>query len=173
MPIFPISEVELDLPRNLALLDTNVLIALFDKGDANYEDARYFLEAHTELVLGIAPPVIVEACGIFIGKMKRSDLAAEMLQWVITPGTGLRLLPAPHQLSEPAILQYLSADAGWMRDWRVDYVDAFLMQMAHQITKVCSLHPELVIVTKDSDFLRCRGKGYGYRIHNIVSDETL
>lgn len=173
MPFFSIEGIELDLPRNLALLDTNVIIAIFDPNDENYEDAQYFLSAYPELILGVAPPVIAEACGLLIGKMKRGDLAAEMMQWLITPGTGLRLLPAPHNLTNDEIMQYLGADANWMRENRVDYVDAFLMQMAHTITEKCSFNPDLTIVTKDSDFLRCRGKGYGYRIHNIVSDETI
>ncbi len=61
-----------------------------------------------------------------------------------------------------------------MTQHQLDYVDAYLMQMANQITSSCAFRPDLVIVTIDlKDFLRCFGKGYSYRVHNISTGETI
>ncbi|OWK27883.1 hypothetical protein SPDO_29660 [Sphingomonas dokdonensis] len=61
-----------------------------------------------------------------------------------------------------------------MSKHKIDYVDAYLMQMADQITAHCTFRPDLVIVTNDlTDFLKCFGAGYSFRIHNITTGETI
>ena len=174
MVAFTIDGAELDLPRNLALLDTNILIAFANPNDASHFDAKLFLEAQDEFVLAVAPPVIVEACSFLIGKLKLPQRAEWLLQWLLTPGTGVRLLPAPHGADEASLQTYLGADTAWMSRYKLDYVDSFLMQMAHRITTSCEIRPDLVIVTKDlSDFLGCFRRGYSYRVHDISSGETF
>lgn len=173
MPIFAVNGADLDLPRNLALLDTNILIARADKTDQYHLEATLFLDEQEEFVLAVAPPVIGEACSYLIGKLKRRDRAEWLIQWLLTPGTGIRILPAPHGASESEVQSYLSADYAWMSQYKLDYVDSFLMQMADRITSASNYSPDLVIVTKDiTDFLRCFQKGYAYRVHDISTSET-
>lgn len=172
--MFVIEGAEIDLPRNLALIDTNVLVARADPNDKDHDSALLFIEEQEDFQLAVAPPVIAEACGLLIGSRKRRDLAEWLLNWLVSPGSGVRLLPAPHGLHEVALQRYLGSDIDWMRQHRLDYVDAYLMQMAHQITSSCDFRPDLVIVTNDlKDFLRCIGQGYSYRIHDIAAGETI
>ncbi|WP_370168467.1 PIN domain-containing protein [Sinorhizobium fredii] len=173
MPSFAIEGAELDLPRNLAILDSNILIALALQDDQRHDEVHIFIDCQTEFILGVPPPVIAEACGFLIGKAKRPDRAEWLLRWLLTPGTGVLLLPAPHDVKEQAIQAYLNSDAGWMSLHKLDYVDAYLMQMASVITERCEYKPDLVIVTGDMrDYLRCLRKGYAYRIHDVSSGET-
>jgi predicted nucleic acid-binding protein len=174
MVMFVVEGAEIDLPRNLALIDTNILVALADPNDHHHDYAQLFVEAQEDFQLAVAPPVIAEACSFLIGSRKRRDRAEWLLNWLLTPGNRIRLLPAPHGSPEAAIQRYLGADVAYMSKHKLDYVDAYLMQMAHQITSSCAFRPDLVIVTNDlSDFLKCFGRGYSYRVHNISNGETI
>lgn len=174
MVMFVVEGAEIDLPRNLALIDTNILVAMADPDDQDHDYALLFIEEQEDFQLAVAPPVIAEACSLLIGSRGRRDLADWLLQWLLSPGSGIRLLPAPHGSPEEAVQRYLGSDIAWMRQYRLDYVDAYLMQMAHYITSRCEFRPDLVIVTNDlKDFLRCFGGGYSYRIHNISTGETI
>ena len=174
MVMFVVEGAEIDLPRNLALIDTNILIAMADPNDEDHDYALLFFEEQQDFELAVAPPVIAEACSLLIGSRKRRDRAEWLLNWLLNPGSGVRLLPAPHGSPEVAVQRYLGSDVSWMRQHKLDYVDAYLMQMAHQITSSCEFRPDLVIVTNDlRDFLRCFGGGYNYRIHDISTGETI
>lgn len=174
MVMFVVEGAEVDLPRNLALIDTNILVALADPSDEHHFAAQLFLDEQADFQLAVAPPVIAEACGFLIGSRKRRDRAEWLLNWLLSPGSGVRLLPAPHGSPEIAVQRYLGADLAWMTQHKLDYVDAYLMQMAHQITANCAFRPDLVIVTIDlKDFLRCFGRGYSYRVHDIASGNTI
>jgi predicted nucleic acid-binding protein len=174
MVMFVVEGAEIDLPRNLALIDTNILVALADPEDDDHDYAQLFVTEQQEFNLAVAPPVIGEACSLLIGSRKRHDRAEWLLRWLLDPGSGIRLLPAPHGSPELAVQRYLGADVAWMAQYKLDYVDAYLMQMASQITSSCTFRPDLVIVTNDlKDFLRCFGGTYSYRIHNISTGETI
>lgn len=174
MVMFVVEGAEIDLPRNLALIDTNILVALADPTDEHHDYAQLFVDEQQDFQLAVAPPVIAEACSFLIGSRKKRDRAEWLLNWLLSPGSGIRLLPAPHGSPEAAIQRYLGADAACMTKHKLDYVDAYLMQMAHQITSNCAFRPDLVIVTNDlSDFLRCFGGGYSYRVHDISTGDTI
>lgn len=165
---------EFELPRNLALLDTNVLVARAHEDDAHHLNALYFLDSQEDFVLGVAPPVIAEACSLLIGKLKRPDRAEWLLRWLLTPGTGIRLLPAPHAVAEVEAEAFLLSNVDWMAKRNLDYVDSFLMQMAHRLTVTCAFKPDLVIVTADlRDFVTCYNSGFAYRIHDLGSNQTF
>lgn len=174
MVLFMVEGAEIDLPRNLALIDTNILVALADPKDKHHEYAWLFVEVQRDFQLAVAPPVIAEACSFLIGSRKRRDRAEWILRWLLSPGSGIRLLPAPHGSPEAAIQRYLDADVAYMSKYKLDYVDAYLMQMAHAITSNCSFRPDIVIITNDlSDFTKCFGCGYSYRIYDMATGETL
>jgi len=55
MPFCRIPGAELDLPRNIAILDTNVLVAYADDRDQHHEQAFVFLEAEDSYVWLVPP----------------------------------------------------------------------------------------------------------------------
>src|SRR3954463_6701666 len=94
MPIFPIPGGEIDLPRNLALLDTNVLAAFANEEDSLHEQAKFFIEDENYFSLIVVPPVIVETCGLLAKRTYQAKLLA-LLQWLWTPGNVI-FLPSHH-----------------------------------------------------------------------------
>jgi predicted nucleic acid-binding protein len=174
MPLYPIEGIELDLPRNLAILDSNILIALALPDDSLHAEVEQFIEEQDQFIFGVPPPVVAEACSFIIGKKKRHDLALNLLRWLLTPGSGVILLPAPHGPRESDIQAYLNADSAWMLKHHLDYVDAYLMHMAHMVTVSCQLKPGLIIITKDmKDYLRCWQQGYSFSVYDITQREVL
>jgi len=174
MPLYPIEGIELDLPRNLAILDSNILIALALPDDELHAEVRLFIQEQDEFVFGVPPPVVAEACSFIIGKRKRHDLALNLMRWLMTPGSGVILLPAPHGPNERDIQAYLNADAAWMLKHKLDYVDSYLMQMANMVTMYCNFKPGLTIITKDMrDYIRCSHQGYSFSIYDISQGEVL
>ncbi|OOO18564.1 hypothetical protein BS627_17510 [Agrobacterium salinitolerans] len=174
MPLYPIEGIELNLPRNLAILDTNILIALALPDDALHAEVEQFIDDQDQFIFGVPPPVVAEACSFIIGKKKRHDLALNLLRWLLTPGNGVVLLPAAHGPKESDIQAYLNADVAWMLKHKLDYVDAYVMQMADMLTRYCQLRPGLVIITKDmKDYLRCWQQGYIFSVFDITQKEIL
>ena len=173
MATFKIEGTDLDLPRNLALLDSNILIAFALADEPQHAEASIFLECKDEFVLGVAPPVIGEVCSFLIGKRKRRDRALWLVRWLLTPGNCVKLLPAPHNSDEDALSSYLRTDIDWMDAHGLDFVDSYLMHMADTITETCKYRPDVVIVTSDlNDYLRCFKRGCQYRVYDISNNET-
>lgn len=164
MPIFGVPAGELDLPRNLALLDTNVLVALANPGDQHHEQARLFIDAEDRFELGVIPPVVVEACGL-LSRRRDRGVALELLTWIKTPGN-VRILPSPHAPLE--VSEIFVSHTSWMQQFDLDYVDTYLMETANRISRACDLSPYLPIVTFDTgDFLRCASRGYSFSLYDM------
>ncbi|MEF2549265.1 PIN domain-containing protein [Aurantimonas sp. E1-2-R+4] len=164
MTDFLIPPAELRLPRNLALLDTNVLVAFVDERDNLHEQAQLFVEEEIEYALFVAPPVVVEACGLLASR-KKEHIAWNLLAWVLTPGI-VTLLPSIHPPSDTAAA--LREHAGWMRRHRVDYVDSYLMEVAHRLSCACDLRPGARIVTFDTgDYFKCSRQGYRFSLYDM------
>jgi hypothetical protein len=100
----------LDLPRNLALLDTNVLVAYANDEDALHDQAQLFIESQDEFELIVVPPVIVEACGL-LAKRRLQRTVFYLLNWILTPGNVV-LLPSPHP--PLAVNEILAGHTSWM-----------------------------------------------------------
>lgn len=163
MPIFPIPGGEIDLPRNLALLDTNVLAAFANVDDDLHEQAKFFIENENEFILLVVPPVIAETCGLLSKRTMQSRLL-NLLQWLGTPGNVI-FLPSHHFPTLPATL---ISHTHWMRKYNIDYVDSYLIETAHKITQVCDLKPSAPIVTFDTkDFWRCSSQGQSFSIFDM------
>jgi hypothetical protein len=87
-----------------------------------------------------------------------------LLQWLGTPGNVI-FLPSHHY---PTMSDALIGHTDWMRKYNVDYVDSYLIETAHRITKTCNLKPSAPIVTFDTkDFWRCSSQGHLFSIFDM------
>jgi predicted nucleic acid-binding protein len=162
--MFEIAGTTLDIPRNVALVDTNVLVALADDTDQHHEQASLFFDVGTDYQLLVAPPVITETCGMLI-RRREMGIALGLMSWLLTPGNAI-ILPTPHP--PVGVDLALSQHTAWMRQFRVDYVDAYLMEIAHRLTTTCDLRPHLPIVTFDTgDYLRSSLRGYSFSVYDM------
>lgn len=165
MPILGIAGVDIDLPRNVALVDTNVLVARFNPRDALHEEATLTLDDDDRFEWVVTAPVLVEACGLLMQRSGHSSVV-EMLKWLVTPGNRVRLLACIEGPKE--LEQRLPEHTAFIARRKVDLVDAYLMRAASVITHVCGLVPNTPIVTSDSkDFHNGRGAGYRYSLLDL------
>ncbi|HWY16174.1 MAG TPA: hypothetical protein VNX86_13635 [Rhizomicrobium sp.] len=160
MPILTIEQEEINIPRNLALLDTNVLVARFDQRDRLHPEARLILDEDNRFWWLVISPVVVEAAGMLMKRQGEKSVLS-MLRWLITPGTRtflLTCLEGPRELEKQ-----IPGLADLIAKRRIDYVDAHLMRAASILTDICALAPHSTpIVTGDGrDFFS--GSGFGYR----------
>lgn len=170
MVMLRIAEQEIDLPRNIALLDTNVLVAFVDDRDNDHLQAALVLEELTDYVWVVSLPVIVEACGL-LGSRRGFRAVVQLLGWLLTPGKAW-ILPGSHPSLKPDRAVWSHRD--WMVKFGIDYVDAHLMELADAITIQCGLRPFLPIVTFDtSDFLKCASQGRRYSLYDMRALEFL
>ncbi len=149
MPTWLVPERELDLPRNIALLDTNVLVALFDESDPKHADTAAAIDL-AQFAWCVSYAAIIEAWNFLVGKVKRTDYAIRMMEWILTPGNVALIAD-----------EYERVDAAhrYSRKFGVDIVDASLLDLAHRITQACSLSPSVHVATYDAgDFLRLFGR---------------
>lgn len=117
MPTLDLVGVSLELPRKVAFLDTNVLVAYQLPGDQDHDQAEAFLDADTEYELLIAPPVLVESCGMLTSRSGR-DAVRRLMSWLLTPGHNVRVFPTPH--SPLDVSTVLSLHASWMHKFDID-----------------------------------------------------
>lgn len=149
MPMWLVPQRELDLPRNIALLDTNVLVALFDEADPRHADTGAAIDL-AQFTWGVSYAAIIEAWNFLVGKVKRTDYAIRMMEWILTPGN-VALIADEYERVDVA--------HGYSRKFGVDIVDATLLDLAHRITQACSLSPSVHVATYDAkDFLRLFGR---------------
>jgi predicted nucleic acid-binding protein len=166
MPTYRIPEAHLELPRNLALLDTNVLIALADKDDSHHMDAQAVFELEENYNWMVIPSVLVETWGLLVGSRKKWDAALGLFTWLLTPGN-VTLLPDAHRPLRAVI------DMAWRN--KIDLVDAQLVDMADSITGAFRAKPFIFIATFDTgDFLRCKtGDTYRFSLYDMNIPEPL
>lgn len=172
MPTLDVGGGAVELPRNVAFLDTNVIVAYQLPLDQYHEQAEVFFEVGEEFEeLLVAPPVLVESCGMLMSRSGK-DAVGRLLSWLLTPGHNVRLFPAPHSPLDVSLV--LTSHAVWMRQFSIDYVDAYLMEAAHRLTETLNLVPNLPICTFDtSDFLRCWSRGYSYTVYDMRTFELV
>lgn len=159
MPVWETLEPALDLPRNLALLDTNVLVAYWDPKDRYHGEAAAVLDL-ADFSWAVTRSVVVETSSFLTGKLKRPDLGHAFLDWVMTPGQLIRI--GETTLSMEVAKQYA-------RQFGVDFVDATLLDLANQISKRLALVPAVHVATYDtSDFLRMFGRdGLSFHVFDM------
>ena len=149
MPSWLVPQREYEVPRNIALLDTNVLISMFDRADARCADTWAAIDLgsyHWAVTHGN----MIEAWNFLVGKVKRLDYAYDMMKWLLTPGSVLTIGDA---------LEDIKIADRYSRTFGVDIVDAALMDIADRLTKDCAINPPVHVATYDvRDFLRWFGR---------------
>ena len=170
MPMLTINGVELDLPRNVALLDTNVLVAYADDRDNDHGVALLAIDDNTDYLWLVTLPVVVESCGL-LGRRRGDRAVLDLLLWLLTPGNVI-LLPGSHpSLSADEAIRLHSE---WMRQYVLDYVDSHLMDLANLLTEKLGLMSDLPIATFDmTDFFKCAGRGLRYSLYNVRESELI
>lgn len=159
MPIWKTIEPEIDLPRNIALLDTNVLLAYCNPDDKYHEETLAVIDLG-EFNWAVTRSAVVEASGFLTGSLKRPDLAHYFMEWVMTPGQLIRIGETTDSLETAR--QYA-------RQFRVDFVDATLLDLANKISTTLALRPAVHVATYDTrDFLRLYGqKGLCFHVYDM------
>lgn len=149
MPAWTTPECIQDVPRDIALLDTNVLIAMFDEGDVRHGDANAAVDMG-EFQWGVCKASIIEAWNFLVGKVKRLDFAYNMMRWLLTPGNVTYIIDGR---------QTIETLHDYSVRHRIDIVDAALMDLADKLTRHCGIFPFVHVATYDAaDFLRLFGR---------------
>ncbi|MEO9825333.1 MAG: PIN domain-containing protein [Paracoccaceae bacterium] len=149
MPIWETLEPDLDLPRNLALLDTNVLLAYCNPSDKFHEDTVAALDI-ADFSWAVTRSAVIETSSFLTGSLKRPDLANTLMEWIMTPGQLIRIGETTDSMEHAR---------HYARQFRVDFVDATLLDLANQISTRLELVPAVHVATYDTgDFLRMFGQ---------------
>lgn len=146
MPIYKVQEASLQIRRDAILVDTNILVKAFLKGEQDQEYIYYFLEEYEHQLL-IPAAVVVEAWGFIVGARKDWDGGHKLMAWLNTPGKAAIIIPQQGKFDKEGML--ISGLRG------IDCVDAVIYQLAHDISVECNLNPALPVATYDTrDFYR-------------------
>ena len=159
MSLWPVAAREYDLPRNLAFLDTNVLVSLMDERDHWHENTLAVLELN-EFRWAVAHANLIEAWNMLAGRQKRPDLAQGLMTWALTPGQVVLVGDA---------IEPVSVADGYTRMYRIDLVDAGLLDIATRISRDCDFRPYAHVATYDAgDFLRLFGSaGLFFHVYDM------
>lgn len=159
MPNWDVQASTYDIPRNLALLDTNVLIAFIDTTDSRHDHTQAVIDM-AEYRWAVAQPNLIEAWNFLVGKQKRRDLAYKLMDWVLTPGQVILL----DDSLEPIVDTHR-----YSREMSVDIVDAGMINLADRISKYCGLRPAVHVATYDTrDFYRLFGhNGLEFNVYDL------
>ena len=154
-----VSERTYDLPRNIAFLDTNVLIALADPSDGLHEQTVLTLDIG-EYRWIVPHASLLEAWNFLVGRQKRKDLAYQLMSWALTPGRAILMGDA----IEPVSLAH-----EYSKRFGIDLVDASLLDLANRVSRDCSIEPAVHVATYDTaDFLRLFGRsGLNFNLYDM------
>lgn len=160
MPNWLIPERRYDLPRNIALLDTNVLISLSDASDGRHRNTIDVLD-FGEFRWAVAYATVVEAWNFLVGRHKKRYEAYRLMEWVLTPGEVILLNEAieTHELQVAHV---------WCKQLKLDIVDAMLVSIADKISRECNIAPSVHVATYDTgDFLRLFGAERAFNVYDM------
>lgn len=165
MKPYALDAFELVPSPDMAVVDTNVLIAAFVQSDSLHETAKAFLELWGEQGIALVPvPVLVEAWGMIVGSRKDRVAGLEMLKWALDPML-VRLIPGHH--SHTCEVHSIAVQYG------VDMVDAWILWLVNDMHDRCELNQRVRIVTFDvRDFIRCAGR-LRLRLFDIDANEDI
>lgn len=149
MPVWSIPARDYEMPRNIALVDTNVLVAMFDKNDARCSDATVAIDLG-QFRWAVSHAAIIEAWNFLVGKVKRFDFAVSMMEWIMTPGNVILV---------DDVAESIGNAHRYSVNYKLDIVDASIIDLADRMTRSFSLKPFVHVATYDArDFLRVFGR---------------
>lgn len=149
MPTYNNPLISFSINRQAMMLDTNILVAAFLVSDDFHEAADYFLNEWDDPFV-VPLSVLVESWGMLAGSFKNRDAASSLYQWAASPGN---VSVFPDNVASFGLSLEMIDKA------RVDAVDAFIAQLAHDISVQCKLNPPMRIATLDTkDIIKCRVK---------------
>lgn len=159
MPDWLVPERIYDLPRNIALLDTNVLFSLANPHDSWHDNTLAALDIG-EFTWVVTHASLIEAWNLLVGREKRRDLAYALMRWVLTPGQAILVGDA---------IEPISTANTYSQRFDIDLVDAGLVDLADRISRDCGLNPATHIATYDAgDFLRLFGtSGLNFHVYDM------
>lgn len=159
MPTWHLPARQYDLPRDIALLDTNVLIAFVNPQDSWHEHTVSALDLG-QFRWVVPHTSLIEAWNFLVGREKRRDLAAKLMAWVLTPGQVI-------VIGDGVVA--LSAARDYSERFGIDLVDACLVELADRVTRECGLNPAVHVATFDTgDFLRLFGpSGLSFNVYDM------
>lgn len=144
MPFFEVASANIELNRDVVILDTNVLYAAFSEADAMHMDSKTYLEVPSQFIVPM--PVIVETWGLLVGRDKRWESGFELLQWIIDPRSGVVVITHCESVAD---IHSLASKL------HIDCVDATILHLADRISKECHLNPPCTVATYDTrDFFQ-------------------
>ncbi|WP_068305686.1 type II toxin-antitoxin system VapC family toxin [Pararhodobacter sp. CCB-MM2] len=156
------------LPRNVALLDSNFIVGLIDERDQHHDQAQEFFSADFDFVWILTHPVLIESSGL-LSRRRDQPYAAKVMSW-FTEASQRRHINATHILEKEG--EAFSEPHHIMRTFRIDYVDAFLVDLADRISTTGEFEKGIPIVTFDTgDYTRCIGAGYKFSLWDMKSFE--
>jgi predicted nucleic acid-binding protein len=157
--LWTVPERVYDLPRNIALLDTNVLIALVDPNDSWHQHTVAALDIG-EYAWAVTHASLLEAWNMLDGRQRRTDLAYQLMSWVLTPGRAILVGDA---------IEPVSVAHAYSQRFGIDLVDAGLVELADRVSRECGIKPAVQIATYDTgDFLRLFGpSGLSFNVYDM------
>lgn len=164
MKPYSLGAFELIMSPQMAVVDTNVVIAAFlPSHDGQHATAKAFLDLWSETGIALVPiPVLVEAWGMIVGSRKNRPAGLAMLKWALDP---LRVQLVPGECEHTANVSEIA------QKYCVDIVDAWILWIVTDMYYRCELSSRVRIVTFDTrDFLKCAGR-FPLRLYDIDAGE--
>ena len=150
MPNWTLAERAYELPRDIALLDTNVLVALINPHDDWHDHTVAALDLG-EYSWAVTLPALIEAWNLLDGRERRTDLAYQLMSWVLTPGRAILL---GDEIEPIDVAHSYSQRVG------IDFAD--------RLSRACGFEPAVQIATYDTgDFLRLFGPGLSFNVYDM------
>jgi predicted nucleic acid-binding protein len=150
VPTYEVNGLSIEIRRDSVLVDTNVFINAFLGDNETKENYRFCLE-NCEKPLVISMAVVIEAWGLIVGSKKNWIAGKEFLSWLITSADSIIILPQHIEVN----LEYSLVDS-----LGIDWVDAILYNLAHDISEKLALNPPMPLATLDlKDFSKLKGRG--------------
>lgn len=159
MPRWEVPLRTYELPRDIALLDTNVLISFIDPSDRWHENTNLVLDCG-EYRWAVSHANLLEAWNFLVGRKKRPDLAYALMRWALTPGKAILVGDA---------IEPVSTAHKFSEKYTIDIVDAGLIDIASRISHDCKIVPAVHVATYDvGDFLRLFGTtGLTFNVYDM------
>lgn len=152
-------------PSNIALLDTNVLVAISKEDDSLHAQALARLD-EAEFAWVVPHISYIEAWNFLVGREKSRRSADRLFAWVSTPGNTYQIGEALEPFDQPNLIA---------QKFALDLVDVSLADLATRMKRECGLHSTVAVATYDTgDFLRLfKRENMDFRVFDMRDGEII